>query len=378
MPLEHTVSAQSSPEQPTRMNHTAKKRKKAPLIAALVTTTLVAGGGVFFYTQQPSVESPTPPPLVVEKGEVTKGDLIEQIRVQGKLGYAGQQTIGTELTGTVTHLPTVGAVIKPGKELFRINDQPVVLLAGDLPAWRSFGVSMSNGRDVTQLEQNLVDLGFFPHTPDQKFTAATAKAVKAYQKSVGLKQTGALELGQAIFLPTEVRVQELKVAVGGAAAAETMIISNVASSLVGLIETGQVDLAPVDSQVTVLLPAGVEATGKVLSHGAAIEVDGDSGPTRKIPVTVELDGEQENANADDVKVSILLSKTRASDVILVPTAALLAQPGGGFAVEVPAAGTAETGPTTTLVPVTLGAFANGLVEVTSGDLKPGDTVVVAK
>lgn len=68
----------------------------------------------------------------------------------------------------------------------------------------------------------------------------------------------------------------------------------------------------------------------------------------------------------------------------MPVSALLAQPGGGFAVEVlngkaPADGTKKGSPAPRkLVTVELGAFASGFVSVTGGDLAEGDTIVVAK
>ena len=59
-------------------------------------------------------------------------------------------------------------------------------------------------------------------------------------------------------------------------------------------------------------------------------------------------------------------------VLAVPVAALLAQPSGGYAVEV-----AGAGDTRRLVPVTVGIFNDnsGLVQVT-GALTPGQRVVV--
>ena len=61
---------------------------------------------------------------------------------------------------------------------------------------------------------------------------------------------------------------------------------------------------------------------------------------------------------------------RREDALLVPVTALLARSGGGFAVEVVAKGAVKT------VPVELGLFADGLVEVTGGELEAGDEVVV--
>jgi hypothetical protein len=41
------------------------------------------------------------------------------------------------VTGTLTALPAVGTTLDRGWAMFRIDDRPVVLLIGRLPAYRS-------------------------------------------------------------------------------------------------------------------------------------------------------------------------------------------------------------------------------------------------
>ena len=74
----------------------------------------------------------------------------------------------------------------------------------------------------------------------------------------------------------------------------------------------------------------------------------------------------------DVTVNVVTTRTIATGVLAVPVRALLAEPGGKYAVEVIKNGAA------TRVPVDLGAFADDLVEITSGDLHEGDKVVVGE
>lgn len=103
-----------------------------------------------------------------------------------------------------------------------------------------------------------------------------------------------------------------------------------------------------------------------------MEKEGNAGPTRKIPVSVELVNDMAADELADVPVGVQFTSIKAKDVLQIPASALLAQPGGGFAVEV------SQGENILLVPVKTGVFANGLVEVLEGDLKAGDSVVVAK
>ena len=70
---------------------------------------------------------------------------------------------------------------------------------------------------------------------------------------------------------------------------------------------------------------------------------------------------------------VCLTTDTVADALVVPVAALRAQTGGGYAVEVAGAGGIHR-----LVPVNLGLFddADGLVQVTGTTLAAGEQVVV--
>jgi multidrug efflux pump subunit AcrA (membrane-fusion protein) len=72
-------------------------------------------------------------------------------------------------------------------------------------------------------------------------------------------------------------------------------------------------------------------------------------------------------------VQIGITTARVSNALVVPVTALLAQSGGGYAVEVVGAGASNH-----LVPVSLGLFddGEGLVQVTASALDAGQKVVV--
>ena len=76
---------------------------------------------------------------------------------------------------------------------------------------------------------------------------------------------------------------------------------------------------------------------------------------------------------DQAPVQVGITTARVRDALTVPVTALLAQSGGGYAVEVVGAGARNH-----LVPVSLGMFddADGLVQVTSPSLAAGQEVVV--
>ncbi|MFF5792067.1 peptidoglycan-binding protein [Paeniglutamicibacter sp. NPDC012692] len=350
----------------------AKRTRHTLLIAALGLLAVALVLGVMALARPPAPVAEGGAPLDLERSQVVRGDLVENVRVQGTLGHGAPRDMGTTLEGTVTATPAPGTVVSAGDELFRVDDKPVVLMKGKLPAWRGFSEGMADGNDVLQLEQSLASLGFFHLTPDTKFTPVTKTAVKYWQKSLGMKQDGTIEHGRVVFSAKDVRIQEAKAKAGAAAGPEVVTVTGVEKEVQVFLNTSQQSLAKKGSKVKVSLPGGATEHGTVRSVGIPVEKEGSDGATRKIPVTVVLNKEKAVADLQDVPVGVQFTQAKAKDVVQVPVSALLAQPGGGFAVEV------SDGANVKLVSVKPGVFANGLVEVTSGDLKAGDTVVVAK
>jgi hypothetical protein len=148
---------------------------------------------------------------------VTRRTLSESSTVDGTLGYGTTLELYDRLGGTFTWLPSVGAVIGRGGTLWRIDDLPVVLMYGSVPAYRTLKQGISDGPDVTELNENLIDLGFDPYgaiADDESFGTATAAAVKRWQKADGLTETGEVELGRVVFAPGARRVTDVKVTLG--------------------------------------------------------------------------------------------------------------------------------------------------------------------
>jgi peptidoglycan hydrolase-like protein with peptidoglycan-binding domain len=160
--------------------------------------------------------------------EVTSRTLTESSTADGTLGYGSTLELYDRLSGTFTWLPAAGAVIARGGTLWRVNNEPVALMYGPVPAYRTLKEGVSKGPDVVELNQNLTALGYDPYgaiTGDEVFGEATAAAVRRWQKADGLSQTGAVELGRIVFAPGARRVTAVKVALGqdppgGAAAKE--------------------------------------------------------------------------------------------------------------------------------------------------------------
>ena len=155
-------------------------------------------------------------PAAGATGTVERRTLAERLTADGTIGYAGETTVLARLSGTVTALPAVGEVIRRGGRLYALNGEPVLLMYGAVPAYRTLAEGVGKGRDVEQLERNLAALGYEPGTVDEEFTYATAAALAEWQEDLGLEAGGKLELGRVAFLRGPQRVTELEATLGEA------------------------------------------------------------------------------------------------------------------------------------------------------------------
>ncbi len=148
---------------------------------------------------------------------VTRRTLTETSTVDGTLGYGSTLELYDRLSGTFTWLPAVGAAIGRGGTLWRVNNEPVALMYGSVPAYRALKEGIGDGPDVTELNMNLIDLGYDPYgaiADDEHFGEATAAAVRRWQHAEGLHETGEVELGRIVFAPGARRVTAVKVGLG--------------------------------------------------------------------------------------------------------------------------------------------------------------------
>lgn len=213
---------------------------------------------------------------------VVRTDVVATETLNGTLGFGGTETVTYRTSvagittvrglasGIVTSVVSDGTVIVPGDVLYEVNTVPVVVLEGDTPQYRAFDSRMSDGSDVRQLEQALVDLGFDPDGDieiDEDFTSATRDAIARLQESVGADDDGRLELGEVLFGPTATYVSRVLVDVGDQVGAGTGIattsiaLSGTVTQLVpegAILDQGDVMLT-VDGEPVVLLLGTVPA-----------------------------------------------------------------------------------------------------------------------
>lgn len=316
---------------------------------------------------------------------VTRQDLSSQTAVNATLGYAGSYSAVNEAQGHVTWLAAVGQVIGQGQVLYRVDGNPVVLLYGSTPAYRSLaeGASASavTGTDVAELNADLVALRYattaeIPAGSDE-FSWWTKQAVEKLQASLGITQNGTLALGQVVFLPTAARVTATSATLGAPAGPGQPVLS--ATSTVRQVtidlDAAQQSEIKVGNKVTITLPDGTTTPGVVSSVGTVATTPSGSGANSTPTVTVEVTPTNPAATGslDQAPVQVSITTASANNALVVPVNALMALSGGGYAVE-----TADPDGVHHLVDVSLGIFddAAGLVQVTGSGLAAGQRVVV--
>ena len=255
-----------------------------------------------------------------------------------------------------------------GAVAYQVDARPVVVFLGTLPLYRTVGPDMTDGPDVRLVEENLRDLGFRGFgTPDEEFTAGTANAVKKWQKKLGVDQTGAIELGQVVVMPGPVRVSTVTATLGEDAGSAILDYTGTTRSVTATLDEGQKDIAPVGTKVTLTIDGKpVPGTVTAVVPATPDEQDPNADDTPVFTATVSIDDLAVIGAVDSGPVDVEMTTGAREGVFAVPIGALLALAEGGYAVET-ASGT--------LVPVTTGLFADGLVEVSGEGLSEGMKVV---
>jgi membrane fusion protein, multidrug efflux system len=317
--------------------------------------------------EAPSAASGDLPPATAE---ITRQTLVDTQTESGELGYGTTISAAARSGGTVTGLPATGSTVKRGQALYRLDNTPVVLLYGSLPAYRALAVG-TEGADVTQFEKNLSALGYDGFTVDDEYSSSTAEAVKEWQEDLGLPETGAVELGRVVFASGAVRIDGNEAAVGEAVQPGAAVLSYTGTARVVTVELDVADqrLARKGAAVTATLPDGKTARGKITKTALVIKPAEEQEPASTVvEVTVAMDDAKAAAGLDSATVDVAFTASQRENVLTVPVAALLALAEGGYGVQV------VDGTVTRIVAVETGLFAAGRVEVSGDGLAEGMTV----
>jgi Putative peptidoglycan binding domain len=390
-----TQSTDPDAEAPAR-RRPRRTRRRRRLAAALIVLAILAGAAVVVDRTHPYGISVAHPlgvrhhakpsgagnAAAAATATIARRSLAARTSLNGTLGYAGDYTIAARGHGTLTWLPAVGQVIRQGGVLYRADGQPVVLLYGSTPAYRTLAegetASDVTGADVQQLNRDLVALGYASSDDldpsSDEFSWATKSGIKALQEHLGVTQTGRLDLGQVVFLSTPARVTSVAGTLGGPAGGTILKASSTTRQVTVNLDAVLQSQIKAGQPVTITMPNGRTTPGRVTAVGkvATAPAQGsNSAPTVEVDITPTDPGATGTLDQAPVQVQVITATAR--NALVAPVNALLALASGGYAVEVVAPDGVHH-----LVAVQLGLFDDtaGMVQVTGSGLTAGQRVVV--
>jgi hypothetical protein len=384
-------------------------RRRAGWAAAIAVVLIGAAVPVVWWSRADGADQPTAEKIAVATAEIVRTDMSTVESLPGRLGYGAAVAVKGRGTGTVTWLPKPGAAVRRGRQLYRVDDQPVPLFYGSLPLYRTLDKRNTVGRDVRIVARNLAALGYAigdqPGTgervtqtrarrpaPDPQpsgaappatetvrvtvrkgegvLTAQLIRAVKRWQTDLGRPATGVIEPGDVVVLADAVRVDSVTATLGDEAAAPLMAVTPTAKVITVSVDAGEAGAIERGDQVSVVLPGDKTAAGEVTAVGTEVKppdgegADPDAAP--KLSATVTLDDPKTVSKIDSAEVEVQFAAETRDGVLAAPVGALVALSEGGYAVQ-----KADGG----LVAVEVGMFAKGLVEITGDGLDEGTSVV---
>jgi peptidoglycan hydrolase-like protein with peptidoglycan-binding domain len=310
--------------------------------------------------------------------KVVRGTLADMVSADGTLTYRARPdgspyVVINRASGTYTKLPGEGAKVGCGDVLYRVDNDPVLLLCGAVPAYRGLRVGDA-GKDVRQLNRTLHRLGYHADPRDRAFTGATERALARLQRRRGLHATGALAARDALFLPAPVRIAKVTGALGGSARPGAPVLqatSDTPEVQVDL-DASQQGVVKRGDRAQVTLPGNRPAAGRVQRLGRVARTAGKNAADATIPAFIGLNDPRKARDLDRAPVQVDITTRGIASALSVPVTAIVGRSGGGYAVEV-----VRPGGRRELVAVRLGLFdtAGGRVQV-AGALRAGDRVVV--
>ncbi len=349
-------------------------RKTRAFAAAAAVVTVTVLGAVLVVSDARQAPPAAARNLVADTLDVKRGELSAMVSLRGTLTYRARPdgspySAINQARGIYTKLPDEGDKVDCGDVLYRVDDDPVLLLCGTVPAYRDLHIG-DEGNDVRQLNRNL-------HERDaDEFTWQTKEALGKLQHDKGFDVTGALDVGDAVFLPRSVRIAKVTGELGGFARPGEQVAQATSDTLEvqANLEASQQGEVKVGDRAQVTLPGNRSVKGRVDRLGNVARTAGkdDDVGNATIPVYISLGAPKRARGLDRAPVQVDITTKGVARALSVPVVALVGKSGGGFAVEVVRGGGRRE-----LVAVKLGLFdtAGGRVQV-EGALAEGDRVVV--
>lgn len=315
-------------------------RRLLPLAA--LATLVVAATAAGFWAGRVALAPPDDPlteqaaPVTYEVVEQTIGQALQFAAVADWEAMPLARAWAPGVVTSVDFAP--GDAVDVGDALFTVNLRPVVIARGEVPAFRDLKVG-DTGADVLQLETLLAELTFLEAEPAATFDEATAAAVRAWQRSLGVVGDGIVRHGDVLFtpeLPVRILATEA-LQVGAALSGGEVVIDRLSSapSVVVPLTPDQRNLVPLSGSVQLTYPEGTweaviaqaaeNAQGGINQVDLVLEAPG-GGPVCGDACATWIPAE----GRTNFQAAIVVVPETTGPV--VPVAAIVTDPGGGQAV----------------------------------------------
>lgn len=170
-------------------------------VAWAVTVVLAAAAGLWAARatlETPSIAETRDTPVLYT---VAEGTVSRVMSFTAKAQWQSVPLARNAANGTVTTVDVQpGDRAEVGLRLYSVDLRPVTAAEGAIPAFRDLAADAS-GADVEQLQTFLAAAGHYGGAVSGAFDAATASAVRKWQKAIGIAADGVVRRGDLLFFP---------------------------------------------------------------------------------------------------------------------------------------------------------------------------------
>lgn len=313
---------------------------------------------------------PTDQPAPQTTVTVTTGEIAAAVTL-GASARWNLTPLATNLADGVLTTAPAATEVSEGQTLYTVDLRPTFAALGTVPMFRDIGTG-ATGADVTQLQGMLSRLGYYTGPTDGAVRDSTVRAIRRWQRDVGLPVDGLVRSGDVAFvaeLPAMVSLAD-DVVVGDKVAPGEIVLERYSEQprVVLSLSGEQAALAPVGVRVSVTAPDGGTWSGRV----GAERTTTDAGPI-EIPLVTD-EGEPICADACE-------SLPRQAETVLAATV-YRQEPVTGLTLPVTAIETDGAGATSVRtadgqqIVVKVLATSQGMAAVEGKGLREGSEVLI--
>jgi hypothetical protein len=175
-----------------------------------------------------------------------------------------------------------------------------------------------------------------------------------------------LERGAVVVQPQRIRISAVTAQLGDPADSPLVSVTKTSKVVTVAVKAVEMESIRGSKKVTVTLPSGDPASGQVGSISRVVRSPDGQDTEPSSTATITLDRPSTIRNLDSAPVRVQFTAQARKGVLAVPVGALLALSEGGYALQVQGG---------SLLPVTIGLFAKGMVEVSGAGVTEGRSVV---